>query len=388
MPKRYVYKKKIFVVLVTVFDFIGYVACKTIKLFVLPRADELEVKKILILKLDHAGDVLLSTPAIRAIRNAFPQAYITLVVSPWSADIVKRNQDVDEVIPYKAYWHNRSPEKRINLKETYNLIKYLRKQKYDLAFDLRGDIFAIIISVLAGAPKRVGYGWEGGGFLLTNEVKTSVDKYQVEILLDALRTIGIEPSGELSPEIIISKKDKIAASEFLGDCGRVLETPLVGFHIGAGYPSKLWEPTRYAELMNIIAEKYNSQILIVGGCEDKIIYEGIEKNLNFNPINVIGKTNFLETAALIKQCNLFIGNDSAPVHIAAAVGTPTIVIFSAANKSRRWAPKGKQVLVIKKDVPCGGCEKHECEDIQCMQSITVDEVFEAVDSYFLRKKSL
>ncbi len=379
MSKRYVYKKIFVINLITLIDLIGTAILKVKNYFISKKVHTLKVKKILILKLDHAGDVLLATPVIRAIREVFPQAYITLVIGPWSADILKKNKNIDNIICYKAYRHDRDPEKRINMGDIFNIVKRLRKENFDLAFDLRGDIFAILISFLAGIPRRIGYGWEGGGFLLTDEVKTSFNKHQTEILLDALTPIKKKPLDRHFPDIIISNEDNKVANEILQTDGWNSRTPLIGFHLGAGYPIKIWDTNRYGKLMNLITREYNAQVLIVGGSEDKIIYENIKRILNFTPINVIGETSFSETAALIKQCNLFIGNDSVPVHIAASIGTPTIVIFSAANDDIRWAPLGNKVTVFRKDVSCRGCEKNICDnDMKCMKLITVDEVFEKV----------
>ena len=379
MSQRYVYKKKLLVFLVTVFDYIGYRFRKAKNLFIPVKPYSGKVNNVLIVKLDHAGDVLLSTPVIKSIRKTYPQADITLIVGPWSLDVVKENQDVNEVITYKAYWHDRSPEKRMNLRETYSLIKSLRKKKYDLFFDLRGDLFSILISFLAGIPRRIGYVWEGGGFLLTDEVKTSVDKHQVQILMDALRAIRKEPSEEFSTEMKISEKDKITANKILDAGGWDHQAHIVGFHIGAGYPSKLWEPSRYARLMNILVEKYNTQVLILGGHDDEYIYKSIKEHLNFKPINVIGKTDFSETAALIERCCLFVGNDSAPVHIAAAVGTSAVVIFSAANDVNRWRPYGKHVFLITSEIDCMNCEKKFCDTMDCMKAITVNEVLKKIE---------
>lgn len=379
MYKNYVYKKKSLIALATIIDTIGDIFLKIKNLLIPKKAYSNEAHRILIIKLDHAGDVLMSTPAIKAIRNTFPKEHITLVIGPWSANIIKGNKNVDEVIIFKAYWHDRDPNKSIKLRDIYNLIKSLRKQNYDLFFDLRGDIFAIIIAFLAGIPRRIGYGWEGGRFLLTDEVKTSIGKHQTEILLDAITPIKEKPAGKLLPEITISDDDKEIASKLLQTSKWNPRIPLIGFHLGAGYPSKLWKANRYGELMNLITEKYNVQILIVGGFEDKFIYENIKENLNFKPITAIGKTKFSETAALIERCSLFIGNDSAPVHIAAAVGTPTVVIFSAANDWNRWRPYGENVLVIMGEVDCINCEKKVCTDTSCMDTITVKEVLSKIE---------
>src|SRR5208337_3253880 len=276
MSGKYVYKKKALFFAAAILDFIGYGIRRCINLVAPKIYSAADIKNILILKFDHAGDVLLSTPAIRALRNSFPQAYITLVVGPWSADVAKGNKDVHQILTYRACRHDRSSEKRINLRETFSLIKHLRKKRYDMALDLRGDLFAIIIAFLSGIRRRVGYGWEGGGFLLTDIVKTSTDKHQSEIMLDSLRAVGVDPPGNLFPEIGFSEDDKIAAGEILRAGSFNGQTSLVGFHIGAGYPSKLWDSSGYAELMNILSQKYNKQVLIVGGNDDKDIYDRIK----------------------------------------------------------------------------------------------------------------
>ena len=378
MSGKYVYKKKALFFAAAILDFIGYGIRRCINLVAPKIYSAADIKNILILKFDHAGDVLLSTPAIRALRNSFPQAYITLVVGPWSADVAKGNKDVNQILTYRACRHDRSSEKRINLRETFSLIKHLRKKRYDMALDLRGDLFAIIIAFLSGIRRRVGYGWEGGGFLLTDIVKTSTDKHQSEIMLDSLRAVGVDPPGNLFPEIGFSEDDKIAAGEILRAGGFNGQTSLVGFHIGAGYPSKLWDSSGYAELMNILSQKYNKQVLIVGGNDDKDIYDRIKGSLNFMPVNAIGKTTFSESAALIERCSLFIGNDSALVHMAAAVGVPTIVIFSAANDWNRWKPVGKNVFGISKKITCMNCEKKSCDTMDCMKAITVEEVLNKI----------
>ncbi|MBI3399616.1 MAG: glycosyltransferase family 9 protein, partial [Deltaproteobacteria bacterium] len=152
----------------------------------------------------------------------------------------------------------------------------------------------------------------------------------------------------------------------------------IGFHVGSGCPSKLWPVERFADLMERVYGKLKAQIVVVGGFEDIRLIKKLEGLLSFKPIVMAGKTTFEQTAAVIKRCSLFIGNDSLPVHIAAAVEVPVIVLFSAANDWQRWRPYGNDVTVVCKDVPCKGCEKAVCDSMECMNLITVDEVFDLV----------
>ena len=152
----------------------------------------------------------------------------------------------------------------------------------------------------------------------------------------------------------------------------------IGLHIGSGCPSKMWAVERYAGLMERIVEHFNAQIVLVGGADDRAVTEQAEGLLHFKPVNMVGNLTFKQTAAVMEECALFIGNYSAPVHIAAAVGVPAIVLFSAANNWRRWKPYSENVAVICKDVPCKGCEKSVCDSMECMNLITVDEVFDLI----------
>jgi heptosyltransferase-2 len=374
--REYVYKKRSYRIIIRWIDSIGFL-CKEVVSFLRKPSGGDEIKKVLVFKLDHIGDVFLATPAIKELRLKFPNARITVIVGSWAKEVLEGNPWVDELISYDAYWHNRTKDRKLNIKETIRLIKSLRKERYDIFFDMKGDILAILLGFLCGIRRRVGFGNAGGGFFLTDEVPIVPGRHQTEILLDAVRVMG-DDIGDSRPEIFLSEKEKRFAEEFLQSQGVNSRNSLVGIHMGAGYPSKIWMPERFAELINRISKK-GLKVLLVGGSEDLKNFESARPGILDSVINAIGKTTIKETAALINRCRLFIGNDSFPVHMAAAMGVPTVVIFSAVNDSLRWAPKGEQVKVIKSEVPCGDCEKWKCDvGKKCLQLITVEKVFEQV----------
>ena len=374
--RQYVYKKRFYCFIVEWIDRIGYLGKRLLSHFKKSSVRS-EVKKVLVFKLDHIGDVFLATPAIKELKLKFPNARITVTVGSWARGVLEGNPWIDELISYDAYWHNRAKDRKFNIKETFHLIKSLRKERYDIFFDLRGDILAILIGFLCRIPRRVGFGNTGGGFLLTDEFLVLPGRHQTEVLLNAVRNEKREVE-ESRPEIFLSARDRRFADEFLLAHGFSPEDTLVGIHTGAGYFSKIWMPERFAELIHRISKR-GLKVLLVGGNEDLETFETKRKGIQELVIGAIGKTTIKETAALIERCRLFIGNDSFPVHMAAAMGVPTVVIFSAVNDSMRWAPKGEQVKVIKSKVPCEGCEKWKCDvGKKCLQLITVDKVFEQV----------
>lgn len=374
--KAYVYKNKLIRISIAFVDFIGYFLKRAI-IFFIKTKNAKQIERILILKLDHAGDVLLATPAIKAIRKQFPLAHITLVAGPWAKGIVEGEPYINDIISYSAFWHNRSPDRTLNIREGIELIRILRRRRYDIFFDLKGDPFAIIMGFLSGIPKRIGYGWSGGGFLLTDEVETTIKKYQVEILMDAVRIVDPKPeTPQLRITVPVYEDRHVRA--IMREEGWDESKLTIGFHVGSGCPSKLWPVERFADLMERVYGKLKAQIVVVGGSEDIGLIKRLEGLLSFKPIVMAGKTTFEQTAAVIKRCSLFIGNDSVPVHIAAAVEVPVVVLFSAANDWQRWRPYGNDVDVICKDVKCKGCEKAVCDNMECMSLITVDEVFDLV----------
>ncbi|MBI5048546.1 MAG: glycosyltransferase family 9 protein [Deltaproteobacteria bacterium] len=381
--KTYVYKSRLLKGIIFIIDAVGYLLKWVLSIF--KKRNARQIERILIVKLDHAGDVLLATPAIKAIRKQFPSAHITLVAGPWSRGIVEGESYINDIISYNAYWHNRSPDKILNISEGIDLIRTLRQTRYDIFFDLKGDLFAIIIGFLSGIPRRIGYGWSGGGFLLTDEVETTIKKHQVEILMDAVRIVDPSPGiPQLGITVPVYEDRHVRA--MMREEGWDESKLMLGFHVGSGCPSKIWPVERFADLMERVYGKLKAQIVVVGGSEDIELIKRLEGLLSFKPIVMADKTTFEQTAAVIKRCSLFIGNDSVPVHIAAAVEVPVVVLFSAANDWQRWGPYGNDVTVVYKDVPCKGCEKDVCESMECMDMITVDEVFDLISRKINLKK--
>lgn len=359
-------------------DIIGYFIVNLIRFFRRPGEISYSIKKILVFKLDHIGDVLMTTPALNTLKSRYPEASLTIVVGSWSRDILKDNPDVDEILLYDAYWFNRNINKKFNIRKTWDFIKELRKRRFDIFYSLRGDFIGILMGSLLKIPVRIGFNNGGGGFLLTRPITPIENIHQVEQFLYAVGDNDTKSRSQKNKtmRIIISEPERRFRDAFLkqynGKNGR-----FVGFHIGAGYPSKLWTPEKYGILIKRLYDEFGIHSILVGGEEDRAIAKKIESIIrNTDSIDCIGKANIKETAALIEKCRLFIGNDSALVHIAAAIGIPVIVIFSAANNPINWKPFGSDIACITKDVQCKHCEKFDCIDSKCTRMITVDEVYE------------
>lgn len=398
---KYIYKKRWMVFLIRFIDLIGYSFVSLLTIFKKPSPVLNSARNILIFKLDHIGDVLMITPALRFLRLKYPETFITVVVGSWSKDILIGNQDVNEILIYDAYWFNRTRYKKLNIINTWKFIKKIRGRKFDVFYSLRGDFMGILLSILFKIPVRIGFANGGGGFFLTHPITPVENIHQIEQFLYAVG--GNDSVFDKKMRLPISDKERGFADTLIRQYS--IKSPLspfgkgggapkqnlgrgifVGFHIGAGYPSKLWAPEKYGVLIKRLHDDFDTRAILIGGEEDREIIAETESIIrDAGAIDFIGRTNIKETAAIIERCSLFIGNDSAPVHIAAAVGTPVIVIFSAVNNPVQWKPFGDNVICITKDISCHFCEKFECEDTKCMHMITVEEVYDKVKEILVTK---
>ncbi len=376
--REYIYKKQCWIRLVKLIDALGENLVRPFLRLPAVISEPSDVKKILVIKLDHLGDLLLATPSLKLLRYSYPNARITLVVGPWGRQLMEGCPYIDVLLVCSSSWIVEGRSKKVGWLDDLKLIRFLRKQRYDLFFELRGDFLSILIGLACKIPCRVGFGIAGGGWSLSHEVPFNKEKHQVEIMLDVVRRLLTVPAAaDIAPDIFLQQAERRWAAQWLKRAGVTAKSPLIGIHVGAGYPSKRWNAASYAQLMKRLNKDLGADVLLVGE-------NGDEKELDLpeGVFSAVGKTNIRQTAALLECCQLFVGNDSVPVHLAAAVSTPVVVLFSAANSSSRWAPYGSNVTIIskEKEVTCTGCERYDCDRMLCMKLISVDEVFNAVQS--------
>lgn len=341
-------------------------------------------KRILIARTDRIGDVLLSTPVIKALREEYPRAYIAMMVSPPAKDIVEGNPYLDEVIVYDKDGKHRSW--RRSIKFTLRL----RKKKFELAVILHPTNRVHLITFFARIPERVGYDRKLG-FLLTKKVrhtKQSGQKHESEYALDLLGVIGIMPKDK-RPFMPIKEESEKWLEGLFDKEGLSTSDKLLAVHPAASCPSKVWPNERFAEAADRLVEKFGFRVLVVAGPRDISLAGNLIKHMRHTAINLAGKTSISQLASLLKRCSLFISNDSGPVHIAASLGTPVISIFGRNQKGlspKRWGPLGDRTEVLHKEVGCIECLAHNCvKGFACLKAISVDDVVEAAGSILASK---
>ncbi|MBN1255244.1 MAG: glycosyltransferase family 9 protein [Deltaproteobacteria bacterium] len=311
-----------------------------------PQFDKSMVKSILVVRLDRIGDLVLSTPTFKAIREHFPKAKIVLLVSLYTKDIVEGNPYIDELITI---------DKKIGVVKKLRLIREIRDKKFDLSIALSYCFLSIMATFLSGARFRVGIDNYGLGFIFTSKIsylqKDSDNKHEVESTLDVVRTIGIDTKNK-ALYVPIDKKGELLMGEFFNNNSLSIADFIVAIHPGARVKNRRWEPDGFAEVADYLINKYNARIILIGGAEEIDLCQKVKNFMSNNPIITTGSLSLVQLISLLEKSRLFIGNSTGPLHIAAAFGVPTIAIFNwvaPIDSPLKWFPWGNLHIVLYKN---------------------------------------
>ncbi len=343
------------------------------------------ISRILVRGTNWIGDVVMTLPALAAIRRTLPGSYICVLAKPWVADLYKLSPDADEVLIY------RSPGVHQGLLGKLALAGEIRQRGFDLAILLQNAIEAAIIAKMAGIPLRAGYKTDGRGLLLTHPVsrpKQLLAVHQTKYYLEMLKGLGF-PAEAAPVALNLPSSCQRRAEEILNSLGVLPEEKIVGMAVGAAYgPAKKWFPERFAEVADRLHEDFGIRVILFGSLEDRRQTGEVSGHARSRPIDLAGRTTLSEAIGLIARCRLFISNDSGLMHISGALGVPTLVVFGSTNP-RTTSPLGERTEVIYHQVECSPCLKKVCPaDFRCMDVITADEVYQGARRMLLSSGSL
>ncbi len=337
-----------------------------------------KVKRVLIVRLDRIGDVLLSTPVIKAVREACPNGHIAVMVRRYAKEVMEGNPYLNEVIVYDKNGRERG------LLRNLNFIRSLRRKKFDIALILHPTKRTHLLVSLAGIPETVGYNKKWGSLLTTRipHTKHYGLKHEIDYTLDILRYTGLEPKDR-TLYMPVNKRSDHKIEELFKERGISKKDICVAVNPGASCASKRWGPEKFAKAARGLIEKYGAKVVVVSSAQDKELGDKVSSLLGKECVNLSGKTNVADVASVLRRAKLFISNDSGPVHIACAVGTPVVAIFGRSDRGlgpARWGPTGERDIVLHKDVGCVECLAHNCKvGFKCLEAITVDDVLAAAD---------
>ncbi len=340
----------------------------------------MDYNRILLIRTDRIGDVLLTTPAIEAVRKKFPSAHIAVMIRPYAKDIIDGNPYIDEVIVYDKYGKHKS------IWATYRFAQALKKKSFNVAVIFHPTNRAHIAAYLAGIPKRIGYD-RNLPALLTDKIHHTKEfgkMHEVDYAIQMLNPLGITIVEEKKLYMPVKQTSENSINSLFVAEGIDSGKKIVVVHPGASCDSKVWPAERFAEVADRLIDKYGITTVIVGSNEKRDIkYAEVMRKCMFNKaVSFAGKLTISELASCLRRAAVFITNDSGPAHIACALETPAVVIFGRSLPGlspQRWGPIGKDNAVLHKDVGCGaGCLAHNCQKaFACLKAITTDEVYEA-----------
>ncbi|TKJ33591.1 lipopolysaccharide heptosyltransferase II [bacterium (candidate division B38) B3_B38] len=330
-------------------------------------------RSILVRGTNWIGDCVCSLPALRVIRRTFPSAELTLMVKPWVAGIYQPSKLIDHLLIY-----DRSGEYR-GAKGFLSVVRQLRKGGYELAILFQNAFQAAALTFFARIPHRWGYATDGRGFLLTRALpvnKETLRRHHVYYYTELLRGLGIAEEEPPQMELLIDEGAKEKMKQLLLNSGVSWERPLVGINPGAAFgPAKRWLPERFGEVADRLEQSADCRVVVVGSTRERDIARKMTSFMKSTPIVLTGKTTLQELIAVISLCQLFISNDSGPMHLAAALRVPTIGIFGPTDE-RITAPWGEGHSVISKQLDCRPCQLADCPtEHRCMKAITAEEVY-------------
>lgn len=332
------------------------------------------VEKLLIRAVNWVGDAVMTTPAIGAARESFPQAEITLLANPLVAQLFLPHPWVDRVITFDRNGAHKGIAGR------FRLAAELRKEHFDAAIILPNSFDSAVVPWLAGIPRILGKKSDGRGLLLTDSYlpeKGAAAGHEVENYLDLLRSFGI--SGHASaPHLTILPEEEQQAGVQLAQAGIMPEDFVIGINPGAAFGSaKRWYPERFAEVGRRLAAAWGARVVIFGGPGETDIAAAIQQELAGGCLNLAGSTTVRQLMALLQRCNFLVTNDSGPMHIAAAFNVPLVAIFGPTDHTGT-APFSDRAAVVRREVECAPCKLRECPtDHRCMTAVSADDVIEA-----------
>ncbi len=384
---RYRYVRLRWRVLFAVVDAVGVILVRAARWFRRPARPDSEVRSILLVQLDHLGDAVLTTAMLPGLRRRFPAASLEVVCGAAGKDVFQAAPEVDRVRVAGVHRFARGKLRRFAWAAAavwWGLA--LRRARFDLAIDVRGDFSVAVILWLSGARRRVGWAAGGGGFLLTDSAEFVAGRPEVESRAALLAVLGIDARQEdepLRPRFTPSDRARRGVGERLERhlSGGCTEAPRVVVHVGAGTLAKAWPEGHFEELVGRLVVEQGAEVILVGGLADRAVAARILGNRPWPGVaDWAGELTIDELAALIERADVLVGADSGPAHLAAAVDTPAVVLFSGTNQPQQWQPPGHVVCVLRHAVECSPCHRHRCPRAghPCMAGIQPQRVVAAV----------
>ncbi|MEO8027050.1 MAG: lipopolysaccharide heptosyltransferase II [Bryobacteraceae bacterium] len=334
--------------------------------------------KILVRATNWIGDAVMSLPALRALREARPDAHIAILARPWVADVYARERFCDQLLPYSA------PKGWQDLPARLRIGRELRSHNFDVAILLPNSFDSAFTPWLAGIPERIGYARDWRALMLTRPIERpkagEIPRHERYYYLELLLRAGIIDRVPDSPEIRLDGAAEAAQEGLSKFASLNLGDTVIGVSPGAAYgTAKRWLPERFAESALLLAEKLDGSVALFGSKDEHALCEEIGSRIAAGGTrvhNFAGQTSLGQYISLAAACRAYLTNDSGAMHIASALGVPTVAVFGATDHVGT-GPTGANAAIVREQVECSPCLKRECPiDHRCMTRVSAARVAE------------
>jgi lipopolysaccharide heptosyltransferase II len=356
--------------------------------------DWADASDLLCIRLDSLGDVLMTSPAIRALRQSRPRRRVTLLTSPTGAAAGRLLADVDEVLVYEAPWVKATPP-RAGAAPDRDLVERLRARRFDgaVVFTVysQSPLPAATLAYLAEVPRRLAHCRENPYQLLTHHVPETEPergiRHEVRRQLDLAAAVGCRTADERLA-LRVPEGARRAVADLLATLGLDGERTWVTVHPGASAPSRRYPPESFAEVARRIVVELGCAVVFTGDAAERGLVEAIRAAMGAPSVSLAGRLDLPALAALLERAPLLVANNTGPVHVAAAVGTPVVDLYALTNPQH--TPWGVPHRVLSYDVPCRYCYKSVCPQghHDCLRRVPPDAVFRAARELLSAKRGV
>ena len=336
-------------------------------------------RKVLIVQTAFAGDVVLAIPLAKGAKQLFPEAEVHFLVKPDTAVLLRNNPSVDRVWIYDKRGSDRG------IRALWEWVGTLRSEGFDLAFVPHRSIRSALLVWGARIRRRVSFDRSAGFLLFTDVVPYPADIHEVDRNFRLLRTVGWQGNAP-RPELFPGTEEMEVVDEFFGEVGIGPEQPVVAVAPGSVWPTKRWLSEGFAGVVETLWRKRRVRSILVGGEGDIALGAAIAEKVGSAAANAVGWFSLLASAEVIRRCRVILTNDTAPLHLAVAVGTPVVAVFGPTVPAFGFAPYGAGHTVIQRWLACRPCAIHggkRCPEkhFRCMREISSEEVVRVVEGY-------
>lgn len=344
-----------------------------------------DLRRILVMRLDNIGDIIMLGPALRALRHDLPDAHITLMASPAGSQAAPLLPWVDEVVTWRAVWQELTSSSHFEPQHEMALVNSLRQGQYDAAFIFtsfsQSPFPPAYACYLAGIPVRVGHSKEFGGQTLTHSSFPPPDSgHQVDRNLALLEMTGFPLAGR-QLELHVPAHAANSAEDLLRKAGFVRDEPYILLAPGASCSARRYDPHRFAQVAKAIPELTNLRVIVAGSQKEASKIAPVVQAAKFARTgaiaSLVGQTTVLELAELIRHSQLVIANNSASLHLADAFRRPMVILYSGTEYKSQWEPRSAPYRLLRVETDCSPCYNFECPfSMECLD-IRPEEILKA-----------